>query len=108
MVKVHYDEGIATHIGPESCVRNCEVADEALTGESIGQPLSREISINPSADTFIAVEGNTAGRASASVRLAWRGQRPWHVWILLDGNREASWLAKGIHAFGPHREGEES
>jgi len=36
-VKVHCDEGVANHIGPEPCVAN----DEASVGECIGQPLSR-------------------------------------------------------------------
>jgi len=38
------DEGLASHIGPESCVTmHREVRHEALTGEQAGQPLSREI-----------------------------------------------------------------
>jgi hypothetical protein len=41
-VQVHYVEGIANHIGPESCVVHREVYREALTGERIGQPLSRD------------------------------------------------------------------
>jgi hypothetical protein len=49
-VQVHYDEGVAIHIGPEPCVGVREDADEASVGEGIGQPLSRE-SLNPGADT---------------------------------------------------------
>jgi hypothetical protein len=41
-VQVPYDEGVANHIGPESCAVAREVLGEALTGECIGQPLSRE------------------------------------------------------------------
>jgi hypothetical protein len=41
-VRVHYDEGAAIHIGPESCAGGREVVREALTGECAGQPLSRE------------------------------------------------------------------
>ena len=41
-MKVHYNEGVATHIGPESCGARREACVEALTGERIGQPLSRE------------------------------------------------------------------
>jgi hypothetical protein len=41
-VQVHYDEGVATHIGPESCAGGREAVREALTGVRIGQPLSRE------------------------------------------------------------------
>jgi hypothetical protein len=41
-VKVHYDEGLAIHIGPESCAGSREAVSEVLTGEYAGQPLSRE------------------------------------------------------------------
>jgi hypothetical protein len=41
-VQVSYDEGLAIHIGPESCAVAREGLGEALTGERIGQPLSRE------------------------------------------------------------------
>jgi len=40
-VQVHCNEGVAIRIGPESCVGIREDTDEALTGERIGQPLSR-------------------------------------------------------------------
>jgi hypothetical protein len=42
MVQVHHDEGVAIHIGPESCAAVREGRGEALTGECTGQPLSRE------------------------------------------------------------------
>jgi hypothetical protein len=38
MVRVHYDEGVAIHIGPESCAGGREAVREALTGECAGQP----------------------------------------------------------------------
>jgi len=38
-VKVHDDEGVANHIGPESCAGLREGVGEALTGGCIGQPL---------------------------------------------------------------------
>jgi hypothetical protein len=41
-VQVHYDEGVAVHIGPEPCVGVRKDGDEASVGEGIGQPLSRE------------------------------------------------------------------
>ena len=41
-MKVPYDEGIASHIGPESCTGDRKGAGEALTGESAGRVLSRE------------------------------------------------------------------
>jgi hypothetical protein len=40
-VKVHCDEGVATHIAPEPCAGAREGASEASVGERIGQPLSR-------------------------------------------------------------------
>jgi hypothetical protein len=41
-VQVPYDEGLAIRIDPESCAVAREGLGEALTGERIGQPLSRE------------------------------------------------------------------
>ncbi|MGB8897792.1 MAG: hypothetical protein WCC90_00405, partial [Methylocella sp.] len=41
-VQVPCDEGVAIHIGPESCAVAREGLGEALTGVRIGQPLSRE------------------------------------------------------------------
>jgi hypothetical protein len=82
-VQVHYDEGIANHIGPEPCVRDREGVGEASVGDRIGQPLSRESHVNLGADIVLLVEGNTDGCAIASARTARRGRRPWHVWTLL-------------------------
>jgi hypothetical protein len=48
-MKVPYDEGLANHIGPESCVGRRKAVGEALTGESAGRVLSRE-------------SGNSSGR----------------------------------------------
>jgi hypothetical protein len=39
-VKVHGDEGIATHVAPEPCAVVREGDCEASVGERIGQPLS--------------------------------------------------------------------
>jgi hypothetical protein len=58
-VKVSYGEGSATHTGPESCVNAREGRGEALTGECIGQPLSRESHYLPDADMVQFMEGNT-------------------------------------------------
>ena len=42
-MKVPDSEGVANHTVPESCVRNGrEARHEALTGERVGQPLSRD------------------------------------------------------------------
>jgi len=42
-MKVSYDEGLASHVGSESCVGVREDSGEALTGESAGWVLSSEI-----------------------------------------------------------------
>ena len=39
-MQVHYDEGIANHIGPEPCAGIREDVGEASVGERTGQPLS--------------------------------------------------------------------
>ena len=49
-MKVLCSEGIANHTDPESCVLYREMQGEALTGESVGQPLSREILLIQDAD----------------------------------------------------------
>jgi len=41
-VQVHYDEGVANHIGPEPCAGIREDVGEASVGERAGQPLSRD------------------------------------------------------------------
>ena len=107
-MKVHYDEGVANRIGPEPCVGAREGTGEASAGECIGQPLSRERLLILGADAVYRAEGNTYGRATASLRTARRGRRPWHVQTLLvTGNREISRSTARPMAAGPHREGEE-
>jgi hypothetical protein len=41
-VKVHYDEDLASHIGPEPCVVSREGQGEASAGVRAGWPSSRE------------------------------------------------------------------
>src|SRR5258708_8661204 len=45
-VKVLSSEGVASHTGPEPCGRVREDAVEASAGERIGQPLSRDRTMN--------------------------------------------------------------
>ena len=78
-MQVRYDEGIASHIGPEPCADFREDVGEASVGDSIGQPLSRESEIEPGADAVLIAEGETDGRVTASARPARRGLRPRHV-----------------------------
>ncbi len=90
-MQVHYDEGVANHIGPEPCVDAREGTGEASAGDCIGQPLSRESGFIPGADAVLEAEGNTNGRVNASARTTRRGRRPWHVQTLLA--REPGGLA---------------
>src|SRR5476651_2388835 len=79
MVQVHHDEGVANRIDPESCADTREGIGEALTGERIGQPLSRESTLILGADVVPVTEGNTDGRDNAGAQTARRGLRHWHV-----------------------------
>jgi len=82
-VQVHFDEGVANHIGPEPCAGVREDVGEASAGEHIGQPSSREIVAILGADAVHLSEGKMDGRANASARPTRRGLRPWQVWTLL-------------------------
>jgi transposase len=91
-VRVPYDEGLASRIGPESCMGSREAAHEALTGVRIGQPLSGERLHNRSVDAFQSAEDNTGRHDIASagwLRAVWR---TWHVRTSAVGNREVSIL----------------
>ena len=78
-MQVPYDEGVANHIAPESCVGGREAVGEALTGARVGQPLSGERLLIRSADAFQSAEGNTIRRASASAGRLRVVCRPWHA-----------------------------
>ena len=62
-MKVSYDEGVASHVGSESCVAAREGVGEALTGESAGWVLSSEILNVRDADAVMS-----RGRQHRSVR----------------------------------------
>ena len=108
-MKVRCDEGIANHIGPESCAVAREGFGEALTGGRIGQPLSRESTLILGADVVPVTEGNTDGRDNASAQTARRGLRHWHVRTLFAREPGDLMVGQRQHACctGPRREGEE-
>lgn len=106
-MQVHYDEGVATHIGPESCGGIREDVVEALTGERIGQPLSRESTIFPEAHVFETTEGNMEERAIASAFPLRRGLRPWHMRKLFAREPGGLGFDRWLDTAGPHRKGEE-
>ena len=107
-MQVHYDEGVATHIGPEPCVGIREDVGEASAGERIGQPLSLENYVLLGRRRVTHRGRLHVRRASASVWMAQRGQRHWHVRKLLvrePGDLRVGHDPLGVH--GPRREGEE-
>jgi hypothetical protein len=105
-VRVHRDEGVANHIGPEPCVVVRKGRGEASVGESVGQPLSRESYFNPSADAVDSAEGKMGGCVIASMRPARRGRRPWHAQKLPEREPGGPTFGRSVCG-GPHREGEE-
>ncbi|API57692.1 hypothetical protein BMW22_41115 (plasmid) [Rhizobium leguminosarum] len=108
MAQVHYDEGVASHIGPEPCAGLREGVCEASVGEHTGQPLSRERMFfrAPTLSTELkAIRVGVQSRASV-----WPGvvADPGMYGSSLYGNREISWSAMTpFGADGPQREGEE-
>ena len=74
-MKVHCDEGVATHIDPKPCAGVREDVGEASAGEHIGQPSSREIVVIPGADAVHLSEGKMDWRANASARPTRRGSK---------------------------------
>ena len=109
-MQVHYDEGIANRIGPESCAGTREGVGEALTGVCIGQPSSRESGLFSGADVVLLAESNMDGCANASARTTRRGRRPWHVQKLLvrePGDLTVDQQPCYACCSGPYREGEE-
>ncbi len=67
-MKVHCNEEVAIHIGPEPCMGIREDVGEASVGERRGQPLSHDSRFILGADAVRIAEGNTFERAIASAR----------------------------------------
>ena len=107
-MKVHYDEGVANHIGPKPCAGIREDVGEASVGGRAGQPLSRDRKLIPGADAVCVAEGNMLKSDIASAWATRRGRRTWHARTLharepgdLQIGRRLDWVD------GPRREGEE-
>lgn len=107
-MKVHYDEGVATHIGPKPCAGIREGVGEASVGGRAGQALSRDRKLIPGADAVCVAEGNMSKSVNASAWATRRGRRTWHARTLHA--REPGGLRVGRRldwADGPRRGGEE-
>ena len=107
-MQVHYDEGIANHIGPEPCAGFREDVGEASVGERAGQPLSRDRKLIPGADAVCVAEGNMSKSANASAWATRRGRRTWHarkLFVREPGDLRIGHRPLGLD--GPRWEGEE-
>ena len=94
-MKVLYVEGLANHIGPESCVAVRKGCDEALTGERTGWVLSREIYAPPRGGLLRGADAvELSGRQNLGRRhgeMLWnpaRSETPCMYGCTLLGNRE--------------------
>ena len=81
-MQVHYDEGIAIHIGPEPCAGLREDICEASVGGHTGQPLSRERMFSRA--PTLSTERKATRTGAQSQASAWPGVvADRHVWKLL-------------------------
>ena len=106
-MQVSCDEGVAIHIGPESCAVAREGLGEALTGGRIGQPLSRErflFWVPTPCRSWKAIRLGASSRAPGRPGVV---REPGMCRRSLHGNREISRLTVRQQPLGPHREGEE-
>ena len=92
-MRVHNDEGPASHIDPEPCMSTREGRREASAGGCIGQPSSRDRLVIRGADGVQVSEGNTFESVIASAQTTPRGLRLWHVQKL--PTRKPGYLATG-------------
>jgi hypothetical protein len=82
-VRVHNDEGPASHIDPKPCMATREGRREASVGGCIGQPLSRDSHLSGVPTAFRCRKATRFDSVTASDQTTPRGQRPWHVQKLL-------------------------
>ena len=107
-MKVHHDEGVAIHIGPEH-VRwlSVKTATKRRQGRASGQPLSRERSYIRSADAVPARKATRSGAPSRAPGRPGVVGDPGMCGRSLYGNREISGRPAADRRPGPHREGDE-
>jgi hypothetical protein len=105
MVKVHCDEGLTNHIGPESCAAVREGVREALTGARAGQAIERRNFALREAHALLTAEGNMAAIRFGKDRAVPRRQRPWHVRKSVAREPGGLHNRPGAPCSGPRREG---
>jgi hypothetical protein len=90
-MKESYNKGIASHVGPESCLDDPRGRREALTGESAGGLLSSEITLIRWPRQWSVSEGNRCGRVkNASVHTPGGVKEPGMRGHFPHENRETS------------------
>jgi hypothetical protein len=76
-MKESYDEGVASHIDPESCAEDRKALSEALTGARAGRVWSRVILLKSGEPTWWdEAEGNNGCIDNARGIRSLRGRRP--------------------------------
>ena len=108
-MKESYDEGIASHIGPESCAVVRKDKGEALTGVRAGRVWNREILLKFREPTWWdRAEGHSGHIVSARGVRSLRGRRPRARTeiprLAGHGNREIPWLPSPTRERRPRRE----
>src|ERR1039457_990392 len=113
-MQVLYIEGLASHIGPESCIGVRKGDGEALTGERIGWVLSREIHAPPRGGLLRGADAvETSGRQNPgrrhgeTLRDPARSKTPCMYGRTLLGNREipsASVIARSAERVGQSKD----
>ena len=103
-MKVQYDEGLTSHIGPESCAGAREGAREALTGEHVSQAIERRKSALRDADALATAEGNTTAVHIGEDRGDPRRRRTWRVCKSSTREPGGLRLRPQQSCCGPHRE----
>jgi hypothetical protein len=95
-MKESYDEGLANHIGPESCGDNGNIIGEVLTGEIAGWVLSPVRDVNPSADVLqVCRRQHHINRYGEGCEGSAGSETPCMHGNSLGGNREALYPACG-------------
>jgi hypothetical protein len=89
-VQAPYSEGLANHIGPESCAMRREVQGEALAGECAGWAIEPRKSINRGADAVASAEGNTGRHVKRVLHRPCVVEDPSMRRSSVYGNREVS------------------
>ncbi len=95
-MQVSYSEGVANHTAPESCGGIREDAGEALTGERIGQPLSRESHLSRTSTSLIRRKATRRGASAQAPRRSGVVGDPGMCGRSLYGNREISRLTGDV------------